>query len=143
MRSPPLAWSSLAPVSNATAYSYKPAAPFQPQASKTFKPPQPASNVQPKPASIRERFDQLIADLRAEFKDRFGHRTDWTWSEDYLELRHLYWNRLDRDFALPPAEAAERRRRIDNVIELRLQDRRQKAIQRREVAPEPGEVDYN
>lgn len=90
-------------------------------------------------ASVRDRFDQLIADLRVEFKDRFGHRIDWTWSEDYLELRRRYWNRLDREFVLPAAEAAERRRRIDNVIELRLQDRRQKAVQRGDVMAVPGE----
>lgn len=79
--------------------------------------------------NVRERFDSLISDLRNEFKDRFGRRRDYEWNADYRQLCQRYVERFDMHFVLPPAEAHERRCRIENVIQIRLDDRREKAMQ--------------
>jgi len=97
------------------------------------------STVDIRTINIRERFDCLVEEMKADFKDAYGGRLDFEWSPDYLRMRRNFFLRFKTEFALPREEMDERLSRLQNVITCRLKRRRQKAVERGQVAPGPDD----
>lgn len=124
------------PVSDGTATGNAP--PFRstqplmpPRQATVCRPPPPSTCGHPivdcRTTNIPERFDRLIDDLRAEFKQRFGRRIDFEWNDDYAALRQRYFDRFSQQFYVPAAKVEEFRGRIHQIIQLRLDSKRVKA----------------